>query len=315
MTEGMRGSRPPLPRRRHQHVLPDRSRGAVPRQRPRRRDRRARRARRRRAPDRAHLVRRPRSARKAARSAPRRARTEAATCRSTSAPSTRARSRRSPPRRTPGSSLSRSCRRPSRVPGRAGGTGRILIAYLNGKLKAFVDTRISLVDIDDTIEAHVLAAERGKPGERYLISGATITSLRGAGHRERDRRRAPRRPAAPRRPSRARVGGAVEVGFRAREQEAAGVPRDDPHAAARPPLRRLLRRRRARAAATRRWRTRCAARSSGRVRKDSCTSERGRVQLSEVMPGGNSTVNRSPTRTTLITPAATTTRTRPGRSA
>jgi dihydroflavonol-4-reductase len=61
-------------------------------------------------------------------------------------------------------------------PGRAGGTGRIMIAYLNGKLKVFVDTRISLVDIDDAVEAHVLAAERGKPGARYLISGATITS-------------------------------------------------------------------------------------------------------------------------------------------
>lgn len=61
-------------------------------------------------------------------------------------------------------------------PGRAGGTGRFLIAYLNGRLKAFVDTRISLVDIDDCIEAHVLGAERGTPGERYLISGATITS-------------------------------------------------------------------------------------------------------------------------------------------
>jgi dihydroflavonol-4-reductase len=61
-------------------------------------------------------------------------------------------------------------------PGRAGGTGRILIAYLNGKLKVFIDTRISLVDIADAVEGHVLAAERGKPGERYLISGATLTS-------------------------------------------------------------------------------------------------------------------------------------------
>jgi dihydroflavonol-4-reductase len=61
-------------------------------------------------------------------------------------------------------------------PGRAGGTGRIMIAYLNGKLKVFVETRISLVDIDDAVEAHVLAAERGKPGARYLISGATLTS-------------------------------------------------------------------------------------------------------------------------------------------
>ena len=61
-------------------------------------------------------------------------------------------------------------------PGRAGGTGRILIAYLNGRLRAFVDTSISLVDIDDCVEAHVLAAERGAPGERYVVSGATLTA-------------------------------------------------------------------------------------------------------------------------------------------
>jgi dihydroflavonol-4-reductase len=61
-------------------------------------------------------------------------------------------------------------------PGRAGGTGRIMIAYLNGRLRAFVDTQISIVDIADCVEAHVLAAERGEDGERYVISGATISS-------------------------------------------------------------------------------------------------------------------------------------------
>jgi dihydroflavonol-4-reductase len=62
-------------------------------------------------------------------------------------------------------------------PGRAGGTGRILIAYLNGRLKAFVDTRLSLVDIGDCVEGHLLAAERGVPGERYVLNGVTLTSL------------------------------------------------------------------------------------------------------------------------------------------
>ena len=61
-------------------------------------------------------------------------------------------------------------------PGRAGGTGRILIAYLNGRLKAFVDVPISLVDIDDCVTGHVLGAERGRPGERYVLSGTAITS-------------------------------------------------------------------------------------------------------------------------------------------
>ena len=61
-------------------------------------------------------------------------------------------------------------------PGRAGGTGKILIAYLNGKLRAFVQTQISLIDIRDCVEGHLLAAERGRPGERYVLSGATLSS-------------------------------------------------------------------------------------------------------------------------------------------
>jgi dihydroflavonol-4-reductase len=61
-------------------------------------------------------------------------------------------------------------------PGRAGGTGRIMIAYLNGRLRAFVDTTISIVDIADCVEGHLLGAERGVPGERYVLNGATLSS-------------------------------------------------------------------------------------------------------------------------------------------
>jgi dihydroflavonol-4-reductase len=61
-------------------------------------------------------------------------------------------------------------------PGRAGGTGRIMIAYLNGKLRAFVHTNISIVDIRDTVEGHLLAAAKGEPGRRYVLSGATLKS-------------------------------------------------------------------------------------------------------------------------------------------
>ncbi|MGH2970496.1 MAG: hopanoid-associated sugar epimerase, partial [Solirubrobacteraceae bacterium] len=61
-------------------------------------------------------------------------------------------------------------------PGRAGGTGRILIAYLNGRLKAFVDTQISIVDIADCVEGHLLGAERGVAGERYVLNGSTLRS-------------------------------------------------------------------------------------------------------------------------------------------
>jgi len=61
-------------------------------------------------------------------------------------------------------------------PGRNAGNGKIIIAYLNGRLRVFVDTYISVVDIDDTVEGHLLAADRGRAGERYVLNGGTITS-------------------------------------------------------------------------------------------------------------------------------------------
>jgi dihydroflavonol-4-reductase len=69
------------------------------------------------------------------------------------------------------------CVNPSSVqgPGRAGGTGRFLLAFLDGRLKVFVATNVSLVDIADCVEGHLMAAERGVSGERYLLSGITLT--------------------------------------------------------------------------------------------------------------------------------------------
>jgi dihydroflavonol-4-reductase len=69
------------------------------------------------------------------------------------------------------------CVNPSSVqgPGRAGGTGRFLLAFLDGRLKVFVNTHVSLVDIADCVEGHLLAAERGVAGERYLLSGIRLT--------------------------------------------------------------------------------------------------------------------------------------------
>ncbi len=60
-------------------------------------------------------------------------------------------------------------------PGRASGTGRFLLAFLDGRLKVFVDTDVSMVDIEDCAEGHLLAAERGVAGERYLLSGIRVT--------------------------------------------------------------------------------------------------------------------------------------------
>lgn len=65
---------------------------------------------------------------------------------------------------------------PSSVQGppRRSGNGAIIIAYLNGRLRAFVESYLSIVDVEDVVEAHLLAAARGRPGERYILNGATI---------------------------------------------------------------------------------------------------------------------------------------------
>ena len=47
---------------------------------------------------------------------------------------------------------------------------------MNGRLPVLVRTTISLVDVADCSAGHVLAETRGTPGERYLLSGATITT-------------------------------------------------------------------------------------------------------------------------------------------
>jgi dihydroflavonol-4-reductase len=60
-------------------------------------------------------------------------------------------------------------------PGRSTGSARLLLDYLNGRLKVVVDSRLSLVDITDCTEGHLLAASKGMSGERYVLSGATLT--------------------------------------------------------------------------------------------------------------------------------------------
>ena len=64
-------------------------------------------------------------------------------------------------------------------PGRAGGSAKLLLDYVNGRLKAVVDSRLSLIDITDCTEGHLLAAARGAAGERYVLSGATLSVREG----------------------------------------------------------------------------------------------------------------------------------------
>lgn len=60
-------------------------------------------------------------------------------------------------------------------PGRATGTGALILALLRGKLPALIDTRLSIVDIDDCAQGHLRAAAYGNAGERYLLNSFTMT--------------------------------------------------------------------------------------------------------------------------------------------
>lgn len=59
-------------------------------------------------------------------------------------------------------------------PGRLHGTARLFLDYLNGNLPCIFGETVSLVYIDDCVEAHLKAEERGRVGERYLVSAPPI---------------------------------------------------------------------------------------------------------------------------------------------
>lgn len=54
-------------------------------------------------------------------------------------------------------------------------TGRILLDFARGRIPGYLDTGLNLVDVDDVAEGHLLAMERGRPGERYILGHRNLT--------------------------------------------------------------------------------------------------------------------------------------------
>jgi dihydroflavonol-4-reductase len=54
-------------------------------------------------------------------------------------------------------------------------TGRIVLDFLKRKFPAYVDTGLNLVDATECARGHVLALEKGKTGERYILGGENLT--------------------------------------------------------------------------------------------------------------------------------------------
>jgi dihydroflavonol-4-reductase len=54
-------------------------------------------------------------------------------------------------------------------------TGRIIVDFLNGRMPAYVDTGLNLAPVEDVAYGHLLAAEHGIPGQRYILGGRNMT--------------------------------------------------------------------------------------------------------------------------------------------
>ena len=51
----------------------------------------------------------------------------------------------------------------------------MIVDFLNGRMPAYVNTGLTLVDVEDVATGHLLAAEKGQVGERYILGGENMT--------------------------------------------------------------------------------------------------------------------------------------------
>lgn len=54
-------------------------------------------------------------------------------------------------------------------------TGRILVECAHGRMPAYVETGLNLVHVEDVARGHLLAAEKGQIGRRYILGGQDVT--------------------------------------------------------------------------------------------------------------------------------------------
>ena len=54
-------------------------------------------------------------------------------------------------------------------------TGKIILNFLNRRLPAWIDTGLCLTDIRDVAQGHLLAWQKGRPGQRYILGGTNMS--------------------------------------------------------------------------------------------------------------------------------------------
>ncbi|MBI5185121.1 MAG: NAD-dependent epimerase/dehydratase family protein [Nitrospinae bacterium] len=53
-------------------------------------------------------------------------------------------------------------------------TGKVIVDFLNRKMPAYLDTGLNLIDVKDCARGHILAAEKGRTGERYILGNQNM---------------------------------------------------------------------------------------------------------------------------------------------
>lgn len=48
-------------------------------------------------------------------------------------------------------------------------TGQVIVDFMKGRMPAYIETGMNIVDVDDVAAGHLLAMQRGRQGERYIL--------------------------------------------------------------------------------------------------------------------------------------------------
>jgi len=48
-------------------------------------------------------------------------------------------------------------------------TGQVIVDFMKGRMPAYIETGMNIVDVDDVATGHLLAMEKGRQGERYIL--------------------------------------------------------------------------------------------------------------------------------------------------
>ncbi len=54
-------------------------------------------------------------------------------------------------------------------------TGKLILDFINGKMPAYLDTGLNLIDVRDCARGHLLAEQKGTVGERYILGNRNLS--------------------------------------------------------------------------------------------------------------------------------------------